>query len=316
MNRLLIKFFSITAIIILFLYIIQYFTTAGLRKSESAIFIDWNRIYDSKINADVLMCGNSTTQCGLSPTIFDSILHLNTYNIALNGWTFEMQQARLKIYLQHNTKPKYILQGIDFGIFDKRTDLWQREQFLPYLFDSIIFSNTQQYKGKFSFAELYFPLFKFNRNVNIIINGIASYFGMGSKAVEKNKGYVPHDILFDGKELEKLKHNVKNGMNIVNREETKNQFIKYIHYCNENDIKLIIEFMPLYHDAFMLYRNSNAFKDTLKKYANENNIPFLDYSCDSITYNTAYFYNGTHLNKNGSELFSLKFANDLKKIIH
>ena len=52
-----------------------------------------------------------------------------------------------------------------------------------------------------------------------------------------------------------------------------------------------------------------------KKIADKYNIPFIDYSADSMCYNKDYFYNSEHLNLKGANMFSQKLASDLKKII-
>ena len=45
------------------------------------------------------------------------------------------------------------------------------------------------------------------------------------------------------------------------------------------------------------------------------NIPFLDYSSDTICLSKDYFYNAEHLNLMGTNLFSRKLTSDLKKYI-
>lgn len=48
--------------------------------------------------------------------------------------------------------------------------------------------------------------------------------------------------------------------------------------------------------------------------ANAVKVPLLDYWNDTITTDTSYFCNSTHLNKIGSELFTRKFIQDLDSI--
>jgi hypothetical protein len=52
-----------------------------------------------------------------------------------------------------------------------------------------------------------------------------------------------------------------------------------------------------------------VFADFGKKY----DIPYLDYSNDTMSFNKVYFYNSTHMNIRGAELFSKKLVMDLKK---
>jgi lysophospholipase L1-like esterase len=41
-------------------------------------------------------------------------------------------------------------------------------------------------------------------------------------------------------------------------------------------------------------------------------IPFIDFSKDSMSYNKEYFYNATHLNKKGADLFTEKLIKKIK----
>jgi lysophospholipase L1-like esterase len=55
--------------------------------------------------------------------------------------------------------------------------------------------------------------------------------------------------------------------------------------------------------------------DTLKSIATRFSIPYLDYSPDSLMYHKELFYNTTHLNKKGAEIFTRQLAADLKNLI-
>jgi len=49
-----------------------------------------------------------------------------------------------------------------------------------------------------------------------------------------------------------------------------------------------------------------------KKFSNEYQIPFYDFSNDSISYHKKYFYNASHLNNIGSQLFTKELIDTLK----
>ena len=49
--------------------------------------------------------------------------------------------------------------------------------------------------------------------------------------------------------------------------------------------------------------------------ANDYGLPYLDYTYDELSYDTAYFYNTMHLNKTGADLFSRKVARDIDSVM-
>ena len=53
------------------------------------------------------------------------------------------------------------------------------------------------------------------------------------------------------------------------------------------------------------------YKQTLKKY----DLPLLDFSQDTISYQQKYFYNTTHMNYIGADAFSTALGKELKKYI-
>src|SRR4051812_41524192 len=111
------------------LFALQYIVEKGLRKSHMQYYTSWNEIYDARVNADVVICGDSRAKLTYSPKILDSVLGTNSYNIGINGAMLPLQLARLKIYLQHNKKPKYIIQNVDFYTFADLGHIVDYEQF-------------------------------------------------------------------------------------------------------------------------------------------------------------------------------------------
>ena len=54
------------------------------------------------------------------------------------------------------------------------------------------------------------------------------------------------------------------------------------------------------------------YRDISTKYS----IEFYDYSNDSLCFDKKYFYNASHLNNTGAEIFSKTLARDLKARTH
>src|SRR5665647_1612683 len=108
---------KVTAFFILFVisaYLLDYFISSGLKQTEEYRFQSWNDIVQSKINADVLIMGNSRAFSHYSPKIIDSILKTNSYNLGIGGHPFNVQYLKYKLYEEHNKKPQLIIQNIDF----------------------------------------------------------------------------------------------------------------------------------------------------------------------------------------------------------
>ena len=314
MKKALIKALLFFLLPIPLLYVADSIITRGLQRSHGLYFAVWNDIYSSRINADVLICGSSRAGRMISPLILDSTLHSNSYNLGMDGWEFTMQYARTRIYLQHNRKPKYILQCIDLKLFTERTNLFLHEQFLPYLQDTCIVNITNRFTGRFSFAERHLPLFRYNNAPGVVAEGWWSFWGNGARQ-SVQKGYMPYENKWDGSFFNRVRDPEPTQADMAAIQRTTAEFDSFIHYCKANDIQLIFVYPPTFHEPHFSALVATNIIAPIRQYAEKYHLIFLDYSNDPMCYNSFYFYNISHLNKYGAELFSRRLASDLKPMI-
>ena len=296
------------------LFLLAHIIDKGLQKSRYYYYSEWNDIYSGKANADVLIVGSSRAWVHFSPRILDSILHVNSYNIGMDGAPFGLQYERLKIYLQHNKKPKYILQEVGFvSTFIDFSSIPGTQQFLPYLDDPAMWKIVKDHNQTFGLPDRYFPLYKYNNEYVIAKEGIMSYFGRGVKDI-KYKGYCGQNKMWDSS-FYNFKQTYPHGAAQPLDTAAVALFKGYLQFCKTNDIKVILVYPPSFIEALEYETN---YKDILAIYNNfskEFNIPFYNYMNDSLNYDRANFYNSQHLNKQASEIFSTKLANELIKEI-
>lgn len=292
------------------LYGLHYVVGKGLRKSSYVHLASWNDLFSSRINEDIIICGSSRAMDDISPRILDTVLHAGSYNLGMDGTHISLQCDRFTLYLQHNRKPKVVIYAVDLTSFAERGTMDNAVQFLPYLNDTGVISVTGKYSDRFTLAERYVPMFRYNNQLALIGEGIRSYFGQGVKPV-KYKGYYPHNNVWDNSFDNYIKR-VPHPVNIrvvgysVKRLET------FIGYCRQNDIKVILVFPPVYYRFLDYCSNKDYIMNIFRSCETRYGVKFLDYSHDSIGMSKANFYNSQHLNMQGAEQFSLKLANDLK----
>jgi hypothetical protein len=290
---------------------------AGLRKSRNAYFANWNDLYNSKINADLLIMGSSRAEFHISPKILDSLLVLNSYNLGLSAWHFDMQYARFKMYFQHNQKPKYIIHNVDVYGFSKRNNVADAPQFLPYIQDTILQNVIHNHKGAFDIYQQKIPLLKYKNNQKLAFEGFFNFAGFASlyDTTSKYKGYRGNDYIWN-KDFEIFKKRFPKGAKYRFDKEIIRQFNEYLGFCKRENIKVILVYAPEYYEVQPYYKNKfeliNLCQESVKKYG----CYFLDYSKNSLCYNRDYFYNSQHLNKRGSELFSTDLSESIKLFLN
>jgi len=274
----------------------------------------WNDIYNSNVNCDIAIYGSSRAWVHIDPKILSDSLDCKVYNFGIDGHNFWLQYLRHLEFLKHNKKPKTIILSVDVFSLQKGTDLYQLDQFLPYMFwNSNIHEYTNSYIGYNKF-DYYIPLIRYYGKTNslkLILNNI--FNGQSRKRYRQN-GFKGMDREWNA-DLDKAKKERK-SYKINTDSNSIVLFEKFINECKANNIGLILVYTPEYIDGQNFVTNRNdiiqIYKDLSMKYS----IEFYDYSNDSLCLNKKYFYNASHLNSSGAEIFSKKLANDLKARTH
>ena len=254
----------------------------------------------NNINADLIILGNSRAWCQYSPQILDSVLGTTSYNIGIDGSCFNRQLARYELYRHYiPNAPKYIIQNVEFFTLG-HTEGYEREQFMPYLIYPYFRERICQ-REPFSFGELYIPMYRYYVN-----NVYDEYTKYDFPVV---KGYLGEDNKWDGSKLNETEPYIQE----VDTNSLK-MFIDYIEGLQEENIKLILVFAPIYKDGLSKVINLEEIHGLYYDLANKYNLPILDYANCWLSQDTNYFYNATHLNKQGAELFSTKLAHDIDSL--
>ncbi len=286
--------------------------TSGLQKTEIGIFDVWNDIKSSKINAEVIINGNSKAVGSFSTKIIDSTLITDSYNIGIYGYYIQMQEARYNYFRKFNTKPKVLIQQISNLSLTKRDDLYNSMYFLPYLDDSIIRITTKKYIG-LDFFDYNFPLLRYKGEYKIAGIGILEFFNLHHFESNKYHGYKPYDGHWN-QEFASFKQNFPKGLRINVSEESVLALRRIIESCKRDSVQIILVYPPVYYEAETYFHNLDSVKQIYREVANNYNIHYLDYSNDLICFDTLNFWNSQHLNKIGSEKFSKVFVHDFKAL--
>ncbi|MEA5256488.1 hypothetical protein VB264_01760 [Arcicella aquatica] len=316
-QRFLKKIALLSFLIIISLYALAFVVDSGLRKSRNAYYASWNDLFDGKINADLLILGSSRAEFHISPKIIDSSLRLNSYNLGMSAWHFDMQFARFKLYLAHNKKPKYIIHNVDVYGFAKRADVVNPEQFLPFINEPVITETTRGHKGEFDEYQQNIPLLKYKNQQALAWEGICNFVNFTSlyDTTTKYKGYRGNTYEWNH-DFERFKKRYPKGVRYTFDKTIKKQFEEYLAFCEKQHIKVVLLYAPEYYEVQPLYKNKHTMIKMCKEASERYHCYFLDYSKDSLCYQRKYFYNSQHLNKYGAEIFSQKLALDVKKLLH
>lgn len=259
----------------------------------------WYDLMNGKIDADVVAVGSSRSWVHINPVILDSVLHVNTYNLGMDGSPVNRQVHKYHLFRKYNRKPKLIIQNIDVWSLNYRIG-YQEEQFLPYFWNQSM-RNEFFPTEPFSFWEKYIPLYRYlHYSPDIFLN---------KGPLNLTKGYEGKEYPWDGSSY----MNVESIPFIVS-DTSAVLFDEFLSQAKSEKIKVVFVYAPLYIGATHKISNLEGMRAKYQEFADKYDIPVLDYTYMDICYDTNYFYNAMHLNKLGSEIFSDSLANDILKL--
>ena len=305
---------SLILISLLILSVVSdYFITKTLRKSKDKYYSTWNDLVGGKINSTILIYGSSRARAHVNTKILEDSLQQPVYNLGIDSYNFKMQYCRHQLILQNNNKPAYIIQTLDYATLGDVEGLYEKEQFLPYFDNEIITNTIKTYKG-FNEYDYHLPLLRYYGCTKQIVSSFNIFLRPSHNKGNRYKGFYNFNQNWTY-EFEKLKLTTKE----LHQEIKKNVvvlFDKYLADLKKKNIKVIFVYTPEYIEGQKFIANRAEIMKLYTNLALKYNIPFIDYSSDTICLNRKYFYNAEHLNLEGANLFSKKLATDLKRYIH
>ncbi len=313
MKKFLVKLSLFIAPIFLLGYFFDVWISKNLKNSNRFAekeYPTWNDIYEGKVNSDLLIFGSSRAWIHIDPTMISDSLGISSYNLGIDGHNFWLQDLRYRELLKHNKRPKFIICSLDYFTLKKNKELYNSEQFLPYmLWNKDIKNSTISYEG-FSTIDYEIPLLRYYGNYNAVETALRFSLGRLSNPITRVKGYQGRDEVWNS-DFDNAKASIKR-LEVTLDKPTIVLFENFLKECKSNNIKLIFVYTPEYIEGQKFVSNREQIFGLYNKFSEEYQIPFYDFSNDSISYQKKYFYNASHLNKLGSQLFTKKLIDTLK----
>ena len=306
------KLFYFSLPIILISYPFDYILSYYLSQSNEYTlgeFEVWNDIYNAEADCDIAIYGSSRAWVHFDPKTLRDSLGLNVYNFGLDGHNFWLQYLRHLEFIKYNKRPRTIILSIDAFTLQKRKDLYQSDQFLPYMLWN---SNIQKYTSSFigyRFLDYYIPLIRYAGKSTSLEEIIKNIRKDESSIRFRQNGYLGMDREWNT-DLDKAKEK-QNSYQVDIDSNTIQLLEQFIQDCSFNEIELVLVYSPEHIDGQNFITNRDQIIKIFNDFSTKYSLIFLDYSNDSLCFDKKYYYNATHLNKKGSEIFSRKLVSEL-----
>lgn len=271
----------------------------------------WNDLYAGNINSDIVIYGSSRAIVHINPKTISDSFQTSVYNLGINGHPFLLQHFRHTLLLKYNVQPIVIIQTLDVTSLDLESDLYNPDQFLPYMLNNKEMEQATLAFNGYKSIDYKIPLIRYYGKKGAFLEIIKLIFHKSGNTIMRIKGYQDKDKIWNDdlmkaqQELGSLE--AKPDSSIVHL------FEEYLNECKQKNIKVILVYTPEFIDGQKFVSNRSDIIDLYYRFSRKYDIPFFDYSGDSISFHKKYFYNSGHLNKTGADLFTAKLITDLKK---
>lgn len=249
-----------------------------------------------KMNEDIIMFGSSRMEHHYNPQIISDSTHLSCYNLGENGMGILYSYPLLKITLERY-KPKiiiYDITGFDFEADDNSKHVALLKPFYKYKSVKEVICNiseTEKYKMCSS-------LYKYN---SLFVRLIGS--NIRENATHIN-GYFPIEghMMYDISKSDETIHNL-DSLKLF-------YFEKFISLCEQKEVSLIFCLSPKYkvpNNYRMIPVMNIINKHNVELWDNYTNVDFVG--------NKDLFADQSHLNEEGSNMYTSMIASRLKQLI-
>lgn len=289
------KFFSFLCILFILDYTIGNLLKYLYFKQDSGSLYDITYSIDST-KAEILVLGSSTANHHYYPDAFESRLGMSFYNTGNDGTSLLYHYAILSAILKRYS-PRIIILEFDAWAFNKKQESYDRlSSLLPYYYNHPEIRPIIELISPFEKMKLSSKIYPFNSMLySVVIRN--PYFKAYNKNREiSNEGYIPLDRIWNKP--------IQSDTTDLNYELDENKikyFNAFIKDCIDSDVDLYIVSSPRYIKKI----RKDLSIELAKQIANKSNIPFFNYSDDTLFLkHREYFNDQVHLNNTGAIIFS------------
>jgi hypothetical protein len=184
----LLLFSAVLAIIALLLDQLLDTRMKTLRYDDASV---WNDIYAGRASANILICGSSRAATHIDASMIEKATGCSTYNLGMMGHNFLLEEARYRIYRQHNQKPELILLSLDYESLQHRSDLFNHTQFIAWLQDNTLREACSHYEG-YSYWDYRLPLLRYVGEQELIFRLLGDWRHPERNKPDRTKGFSGH----------------------------------------------------------------------------------------------------------------------------
>lgn len=266
-----------------------------------------SRIFRGNEAPEILVAGSSRALVHFDCGLIEDETGVSCLNIGLNGTHLSMQTVVLNEYMRKNSPPKRIIISVDPLTFSTPSnEVFDGWQYLPF-----VLKNKQFREELYALDAEYTlgasaPLISFSLNPksrDVLIRDLFDIPLMPRDLRRDDYGYRSTTREWDGT-FEKFVASANKGIKFEINKQKVSHLRDMIIVLKKKGVNVDLVYSPLYNELGLYVTNLDEIRSTYQMIAEETGVTYLDYSDYYLSKDKSKFYNSTHLNSSGSNLFS------------
>ena len=258
-----------------------------MRGIKTCSMESWKDIMEGNASAEIVFQGNSRPFNACDKEVLDSIIGRTSFNAAIIGQQFSMQDFRYKIYRKYNSKPKLVVQFVDHYFLAHVSILADPVSFLPWMWDKAFFLGFR-FVGPLLFLRESAPLVRYH--------GCRPWVSYKYAALTQDGFNMARDdgFLFVREDAGIFKF----------RKDTDSEFRDFLGRLSDDGIKVVLVIPPLREDFKFKEGETDKMEQYFNSISTEYGIPLYNCLSMEITHDSTYFRDKGHLNLKGAKVFT------------
>ena len=222
-----------------------------------------------------------------------------------------VQLIKYKLYLEHNRKPRIIIQDIDYATMGQMTDVryqHQSEQFFPLVFDRGARNELKSIGYRMMECDL--PLYRMFGYQQVIKEGLLESLSLKHYISRPAyKGHRPEEGIWNGRALDEMEQS-----EVVLASESRARFENYLAQCKKDSVYVVLVYSPMYNGAKEKLIGLDDVRQYFSETANRFGFPYLDYLDHPICRDTNNFVVSVHMNPQATQIFTRQLIKDIDSL--
>jgi len=297
-------------------YVYEASANEAIENKTHKNYLKWTDIHQNKNSYDLVVMGASRAYYAFSPTIIDSSLNMNSYNMGTSAQDIVESYYSLKEIFEYQS-PKYVVLDLFFPLSDNVHDYSQ-------IFSNASFFNSTKTKfelitegyGGSGIANYLMPVLKYNNYIKQDLLGLFKEKEAIKSETNWIKGHLHDTVTVTDKQIAKFEptHNFENTA--FDKKRFEKYFNKIKALVEANNAKIICVRVP-YPPSRLLLSETDDENEYYSNFMSKVNVPYFDlnsYKSDKYIYIDQDFADYHHPNYRGAEKASKQLVEAIKQI--